>query len=63
MGPRTGLDDVEKRKFFTLPGLELRPLRRAASRYTDWAIWKKYFLVINISIERAKISAFLARWN
>jgi hypothetical protein len=23
--PRAGLDDVEKRKFFTLPGLELRP--------------------------------------
>jgi hypothetical protein len=28
VGPRTGLDDVEKRKFLTLPGLELRPLRR-----------------------------------
>jgi hypothetical protein len=23
--PRSGLDDVEKRKFLTLPGLELRP--------------------------------------
>jgi hypothetical protein len=23
--PRVGLDDVEKRKFMTLPGLELRP--------------------------------------
>jgi hypothetical protein len=28
--PRAGLDDVEKRKFLTLPGLELRPLCRAA---------------------------------
>jgi hypothetical protein len=27
---RTGLDDVEKRKFLTLPGLELRPLGRPA---------------------------------
>jgi hypothetical protein len=26
--PRAGLDDVEKRKFLTLPGLELRPLVR-----------------------------------
>jgi hypothetical protein len=26
VGPRTGLDDVEKRKFLTLPCLELRPL-------------------------------------
>jgi hypothetical protein len=28
--PRAGLDDVEKRKFLTLPGLELRPLRGPA---------------------------------
>jgi hypothetical protein len=28
--PRTGLDDVEKRKFLTLPGLELRSLGRPA---------------------------------
>jgi hypothetical protein len=27
VGPRAGLDDVEKRKFLTLPGLELRPVR------------------------------------
>jgi hypothetical protein len=26
--PRDGLDDREKRKFLTLPGLELWPLRR-----------------------------------
>jgi hypothetical protein len=30
VGPRTGLDAVEKRKFLTLPGLEIRPLDRAA---------------------------------
>jgi hypothetical protein len=28
VGPITGLDDVEKIKFLTLPGLELRPLGR-----------------------------------
>jgi hypothetical protein len=28
--PRTGLDDLEKRKFLILPGLELRPLGRPA---------------------------------
>jgi hypothetical protein len=28
--PRAGLDDLEKRKFLTLPGLELQPLRRPA---------------------------------
>jgi hypothetical protein len=30
MDPRAGLDDVEKRKFLTLPGLELRHLSRPA---------------------------------
>jgi hypothetical protein len=30
MGPRAGLDNVEKRQFFLLPGLELRPLGRPA---------------------------------
>jgi hypothetical protein len=32
---RAGLDDLEKRKFFNLPGLELQPV---ASCYTDYAI-------------------------
>jgi hypothetical protein len=26
VGPRTGVNDVEKKKFLTLPGLELQPL-------------------------------------
>jgi hypothetical protein len=30
VGPRANLDDVEKRKFLTLLGLELRPLGRPA---------------------------------
>jgi hypothetical protein len=30
VGPRTGLDDVERRKFLTLPGLEFHPLGRPA---------------------------------
>jgi hypothetical protein len=32
--PRAGLDDVENRKFLTVPGLEFRTL----GRYTDYAI-------------------------
>jgi hypothetical protein len=32
--PRADLDDVEKRTFLTLPGLELRPLRRPARSQT-----------------------------
>jgi hypothetical protein len=30
VGHRTDLDDVQKKKFLTLPGLELRPLGRPA---------------------------------
>jgi hypothetical protein len=30
VNPRAGQDDVKKRKFLTLPGLELRPLGRPA---------------------------------
>jgi hypothetical protein len=35
--PRAGLDGMEKKKFLTLPGLELPPLGHPA-RYTDYAI-------------------------
>jgi hypothetical protein len=40
VGPSAGLDDVEKRKFLTLPELEPRPLvvQPEGSRYTDYAI-------------------------
>jgi hypothetical protein len=38
--PRAGLDDVEKGKLLTLPGLELRPLSRPARSQssTDYII-------------------------
>jgi hypothetical protein len=32
--PRAGLDDVEKRKFMTLPGFQLRPLGRPARSHS-----------------------------
>jgi hypothetical protein len=32
MGPRAGLDDVEKRNFLALPGLELQPVARLRYR-------------------------------
>jgi hypothetical protein len=33
--PRAGLDDLEKRKFLTLPGLELQTLDRPARRQSQ----------------------------
>jgi hypothetical protein len=38
--PTAGLDDVEKKKFLILPGLELdlSVVQPVASRYTDYAI-------------------------
>jgi hypothetical protein len=40
VGPRTGLDDAEKGKFMTLPGLELdrSVVQPVASRYTDYVV-------------------------
>jgi hypothetical protein len=43
--PRAGLDDMEKWKFFTLPGRKLAlPLivQPIASRYTDCANFREY---------------------
>jgi hypothetical protein len=39
VGPTVGLDDVEKRKFLTLEGLEFYPsvFQLVASRYTEYA--------------------------
>jgi hypothetical protein len=39
MDPRAGLDDMEKLKFLTLPGLELDPsvIQPVGSQYTDYA--------------------------
>jgi hypothetical protein len=50
--PRTGLDDVEERKFLTLPGLKLRHLRcpTIASRYTDYVIPAALFFSIAVII-------------
>jgi hypothetical protein len=37
---KAGLDDVEKRKLFSLPGLELRPLGGVSSKYNimEWLV-------------------------
>jgi hypothetical protein len=36
--PRAGLNDVEKGKFFILPGLELRPLGRPARNQSPYRL-------------------------
>jgi hypothetical protein len=38
VGPRAGLDDVEKRKFLNLPGLELRPFGRPARSQSPYRL-------------------------
>jgi hypothetical protein len=50
VGPRVGPDDMEKRKFFPLPGFELRPFGRPASiqslywlRYPGLRSWLKHY--------------------
>jgi hypothetical protein len=41
VNPRTGLDDVEKRMFLTLPGIEFRTLCRAAR---SQSLYRRYRL-------------------
>jgi hypothetical protein len=51
--PITGLDDVKKRKFLTLPGLEIRSFGRPAGLFIDCAIpaqWEDPYDGIYISI-------------
>jgi hypothetical protein len=43
VGPRTGLDDMEKRKFLTLPGLEPRPLGRPACSQSLYRHFEPHF--------------------
>jgi hypothetical protein len=48
--PGAGLDDVEKRKFFTLPGLELRPLGRPARNQSLYRLSYPGSKLVNASI-------------
>jgi hypothetical protein len=45
LGPRTGLDDAEEKEISPIPGLELRPLGRPASRYTACTISAALFII------------------
>jgi hypothetical protein len=53
-GPRASLDDLEKRKFLTLPGFELRPLGRPGRsqslyrlRYPGFLILRPYLTLVH----------------
>jgi hypothetical protein len=56
MGPRAGLNHMEKRKFLTLLGLELDSsvVQPIASRYTDCAIPASSAFVVENTVNRAK---------
>jgi hypothetical protein len=45
VGPRIGLDDVEKRETLPLPGLELRPLGRPARRQSLYRLSYPGFII------------------
>jgi hypothetical protein len=59
--PRVGLDDVEKRRFLPLQGLELRPLCRLASHCTDYAIPAPFCEVANSFKILSRVSQWLRR--
>jgi hypothetical protein len=51
VNPRAGLDHLERRKFLTLPGLELRPLRRPARSQSLYRLSYPGSFATNISTE------------
>jgi hypothetical protein len=52
VGSRSGLDDLEKRKFLTLSGLKLDTsvVQPVASRYTDYATTAPLYVELDIKI-------------
>jgi hypothetical protein len=71
VGHRAGLDDVEKRKFLTLPGLELRPLGRPARSQSLYRLHYvifyrecvKYSVVYKEDGLRFLLSVIRGRWR
>jgi hypothetical protein len=65
-GPGTALNDIEKLKFLTLPGLGLEPLSRPASRYTtdcpEIVQNSRYFSVL-FTIIRTPRDELTGRWR
>jgi hypothetical protein len=57
VGPSAGLDDVEKRKFLTLSGLELRPLGRPARSQSLYRI--RYSVTTIGSMDMPYVRRFL----
>jgi hypothetical protein len=55
VGLRAGLDDMEKRTIFTLPGLELRRLGRAVRRQS---LHRLHYPGTNCSIGTSKIKFY-----
>jgi hypothetical protein len=55
VGPRAGRNNVERRKFLTLPGLELRPLSRRARSQSLYRLrnlkFTKFTIQLTVCIE------------
>jgi hypothetical protein len=59
-----GLDDVEERKFLTLPGLEIRPLGRPArSQSLHWLRQKQNLELQNMNIFKRKQISYVRNGN
>jgi hypothetical protein len=60
--PRAGPDDVEKRKFLTLPGLELRPLGRPACNQSLYRLRNWYYDNCSVVSRQIYRSVTILNW-
>jgi hypothetical protein len=60
VGPRTGLDDVERRKTLSLPGLELRPLGRWAR---SQSLYRLPYLQCRVPLDHSKRIRYLVSYS
>jgi hypothetical protein len=58
VGPRAGLEDVEKRKFLTLPGLEFRPLDRPARSQSLYRLRYIYIYIIQFRRQESMLQIY-----
>jgi hypothetical protein len=63
VGPRAGLDYVERRKFLALPGLKLRPLGRPACSQSLYGLLYPGSLAFTSNIKKQSLLSSIRKYD